>query len=723
MSEPTPSLCHDRDDDDLIRAHADLVYATCLRLTGHPQDAADVSQEVFIAWMRQRGQIRGPVAAWLHGTARRRSLDWLRRNHRRAQHERQVEVPAIAAEQIDDAWRGHLDACLAELDGRQRTLVLEHHVMGLSQEALATRWRLSQATISRHLTQALTRLRRGLARHGITAVTLSALPVLLASPAQAAECPPDLWAPLSAHARIHGATSLCGAGALTTWWLAWPMIIAACFAGLVVLAVGTVLIWRAVIAAGLPADPLAAYVAQLPPAQHDVAFPNGPGTHRYRSIEALIARIPPVDEARQSRIRKWLTQDGTSKPWAWLAISAQTNKEEEIPRATDLRKSTTPLVEATDQRVLLALESLMPDLLAPDATLTEAGWLAQEYRDGQFTHWGVITDLVTANTYGPRYVQRALSRRAISMADPHATLLELDALTAALHRGTYTLISALMASAFDANRDDTYLRLALHGKLSAADLQRWCQEPPLTSQRLDQALMGEPLLCAFPAMDDVLRWGDGAMAGDFTPPAEASLGFADWLNRPWLTSFVLASVNTCAWGRELVIGSGNLVAGRPEGSWIAGLSERVSQPMIVNVTSAAAKNRLMHDGKRLMAWLIAESRLGKPLPATLDDAVQAVADGHALLGGSAETYGLRYQRLSDTRFRLDIDPAGRSPAYADAVGLTTLVEDSKPPATAEGALAPVVIHAASWEADVARLTEPAAAAAIDAEPPAPTANQ
>ena len=117
-------------DDAEIRAHADLVFRTCLRLTGNAQDAADVSQEVFVAWLRARGAIRGPLGAWLHGTARQRSLDFLRRGHRRVRNEQQAELPTDLAS--DDSWRTHLDEALTALDGTSRALVIEHHLLGRS---------------------------------------------------------------------------------------------------------------------------------------------------------------------------------------------------------------------------------------------------------------------------------------------------------------------------------------------------------------------------------------------------------------------------------------------------------------------------------------------------------------------------------------------------------------------------------------------------------------
>ncbi len=707
-------------DDDLIRAHADLVYATCLRLTGNPQDASDVCQEVFIAWMRQRGQIRGPLAAWLHGTARRRSLDWLRRQHRRAHQERQVEDSQPAVEPGDSAWRGHLDECLADLDDRQRTLVLEHHVFGVTQEALAVRWRLSQATISRHLAQGLSRLRRGLARHGVTAVTLTALPGLLASRTSAAECPSDLWSPLAAHLRINGTASLAGKATLSSWWMAWPTLVAASFVGVIVLAAATLLIVRAVLAADVPADPLPALLARLPPSLRDVEFPHGPGTHRYLSVEALIARLPAVDEARQARIRRWLTNDDTSKPWAWLAIDK--NLTEPTSSARSLAKGEpSPAVIATDLRVLQALERLLPDLEAPGATLTGSGWLAADYRDGRFQWAGDLVEACAPIQSEPRYLLRALIRQADTAADPHAVLVKIDAFTAALNRGSYSMMASMLALAYDVMRDDIYLRLALKGRLSASDLTRWCKEPQAAVETVSDGLLGEILLILIPRQEDVVRWGGAAMNEDFVSQSAPSPGMMDWVERPAHMRMFGVWTHSAARIRATLPGA---LKSKPIGTDMPGLPafDALEPQGFLNVAGSAAKARLAHNGRRLMAWLVASSRQGVPLPKTLNEVVQAVADGPSLVGGTSEMYGLRYQLLSGTRFRLELDPSSQVPSYADVQDMQKLIELSQSREAKVGEAPPTVVTTTSWEADIVRLNEPSAVL-MDDEPVAPSAIQ
>lgn len=192
-------------DDAQIHAHADMVFRICMRVTGNAQDAADVSQEVFIAWMQARGTIRGPVGAWLHGVARLRSLEFLRRNHRRSNHERQSEAPVVPAEDL--AWRGQLDEALSELDDTSRAMVIEHHLLGVEQADLAARFRCTQATVSRRISKAMDRLRAVLERRGITAAP-AMIPLWLANEASQPPCPADLLQPLLAHAHVAGAAGM-----------------------------------------------------------------------------------------------------------------------------------------------------------------------------------------------------------------------------------------------------------------------------------------------------------------------------------------------------------------------------------------------------------------------------------------------------------------------------------------------------------------------------------
>ena len=52
--------------NDLVTRYADLVYGTCVRVTGNVEDARDAAQDCFLALARQAGEIRASLPArWL----------------------------------------------------------------------------------------------------------------------------------------------------------------------------------------------------------------------------------------------------------------------------------------------------------------------------------------------------------------------------------------------------------------------------------------------------------------------------------------------------------------------------------------------------------------------------------------------------------------------------------------------------------------------------------
>lgn len=65
----------------LVERHQDRVYAVALGVVRHPEDAADVAQEAFIAVLRHLDTFQEGAAftTWLHRIALRKAYDHLRR--------------------------------------------------------------------------------------------------------------------------------------------------------------------------------------------------------------------------------------------------------------------------------------------------------------------------------------------------------------------------------------------------------------------------------------------------------------------------------------------------------------------------------------------------------------------------------------------------------------------------------------------------------------------
>lgn len=69
----------------LVQRHGTRIYNLCLRILGDAEEAADASQDTFLAVLRKLGSFRGDAAftTWLHRVAVNACYDSLRRKRRR----------------------------------------------------------------------------------------------------------------------------------------------------------------------------------------------------------------------------------------------------------------------------------------------------------------------------------------------------------------------------------------------------------------------------------------------------------------------------------------------------------------------------------------------------------------------------------------------------------------------------------------------------------------
>lgn len=171
---------HDREAfAELTRRYARLVYGTCLRVTGNPADAEDVSQECFLELARRAGTINSSVAGWLHKVAKTRSINVIRRDSAR----RNREQRAFAEEPADSGsdWAEiapYVDEAVEKLPDNLRLPTVLHYFHGLEQTHIASQLRVSQSTVSRQLDKAVVTLRKELQNAGVVTV-LAGLALLL----------------------------------------------------------------------------------------------------------------------------------------------------------------------------------------------------------------------------------------------------------------------------------------------------------------------------------------------------------------------------------------------------------------------------------------------------------------------------------------------------------------------------------------------------------------
>ncbi|MCW1912719.1 sigma-70 family RNA polymerase sigma factor [Luteolibacter sp. GHJ8] len=173
----------------LMERHLPLVYSVALRVTGQPQLAQEIGQDVFLKLVRKppTSMKRIPLAVWLHRATRCRAIDMLRSERRREARERAVAAEPAAGAQLDEEALACLDEVIDRLPESERHLVVGRFFLGQSFPELSSRTGASEDAIRMRLNRSLEKMRVSFSRQGIT--TTAAI-LARALPAQALTIPP-----------------------------------------------------------------------------------------------------------------------------------------------------------------------------------------------------------------------------------------------------------------------------------------------------------------------------------------------------------------------------------------------------------------------------------------------------------------------------------------------------------------------------------------------------
>lgn len=143
--------------------HRDMIRAAYV-VSGDPQLAQDATQGAWaIAW-RKLGSVRDPnrVRAWLVAVAVNEARQAIRREHRHAVAELNLEGRADVADPPDSIDHLALVNLLARLSTRDRTLLALRYVARLESPEIAQIVRMSPSGVRGHLSRLLERLRKEL---------------------------------------------------------------------------------------------------------------------------------------------------------------------------------------------------------------------------------------------------------------------------------------------------------------------------------------------------------------------------------------------------------------------------------------------------------------------------------------------------------------------------------------------------------------------------------
>jgi len=171
---------------EIVRRHAGLVYAACLRVLADKDRAADAVQETFLQLLRNAETITGSVPMWLHRVATRKAIDVIRRDSSRRQ--REVTYAADKPRRAN-AWQDisrQVDEELDELDEQTRGILIQRFFEGLTTKDIAFRETISQPTVSRRIESGVRKLRDSLRKKGILISTAALFGLLGENVIQAA---------------------------------------------------------------------------------------------------------------------------------------------------------------------------------------------------------------------------------------------------------------------------------------------------------------------------------------------------------------------------------------------------------------------------------------------------------------------------------------------------------------------------------------------------------
>ncbi len=168
---------------ELVQANQNKIYSLCVRMTGNPEDGADLAQEAFLrAWRSLPSfQEQSSFSTWLYRLANNLCIDFLRRETRR-----RTAITTVALEGDEDTpapevpdhrpsperelerkdLRAAVAHGLARLSDEHRQVLVLREIEGLSYEEIGAYLDLEQGTVKSRIARARMALRKILLQDG-----------------------------------------------------------------------------------------------------------------------------------------------------------------------------------------------------------------------------------------------------------------------------------------------------------------------------------------------------------------------------------------------------------------------------------------------------------------------------------------------------------------------------------------------------------------------------
>jgi RNA polymerase sigma-70 factor (ECF subfamily) len=160
--------------EQLVRRHADKIYARAFSMVRNEEEATDLAQETWVKGWQRLKQFHGDASfvTWMTRITINLCLDHLRKQKRQRaesiEHldeefggvERQMPVVTVnPTERLERAeLRARIDRALGQLTDAHRTVLILHEFEGLEYKEIATRMKCSIGTVMSRLFYARRRM-------------------------------------------------------------------------------------------------------------------------------------------------------------------------------------------------------------------------------------------------------------------------------------------------------------------------------------------------------------------------------------------------------------------------------------------------------------------------------------------------------------------------------------------------------------------------------------
>jgi uncharacterized protein (TIGR03435 family) len=156
----------------LVRRHVNLVYSVALRQVGHPQNAEEITQAVFVILAKKAAGLRHEKAlsSWLFQATRLTAINFVRSEIRRRHREEEAQMQTLLNESGGEVWpkiAPLLDDAVAALREKERRAIVLRFYEGRNLREVGLALGASEDAAKKRVGRALEKLRQFFAKRGV----------------------------------------------------------------------------------------------------------------------------------------------------------------------------------------------------------------------------------------------------------------------------------------------------------------------------------------------------------------------------------------------------------------------------------------------------------------------------------------------------------------------------------------------------------------------------